>query len=137
MAQDKPVNWMKLPLGKQADYLGQVREKRLQLDAQVKEMKAQEESIRTIIIGKLQEQGMQKTSGRLYTVGLNPKTEPLVEDWQALDEYIVANRALDLLHRRTSAPAFRVRWEQGVTIPGVRAVEVIDLSLTKSTRGSK
>ena len=65
-----------------------------------------------------------------YTVSNRQIAE--LYDADELFAYVKKTNSFDLLHRRVSMEAARERWNQGVTIPGVRPGTVPTLSVTKA-----
>ena len=63
---------------------------------------------------------------------VSTKTVPTVEDRQALCDYIIENKALDLLQFRLATGALKERAEAGVVVPGIGSVDVYDLSDKKA-----
>lgn len=47
------------------------------------------------------------------------KITPTVFDWEETLRWIRAEAALDLLQRRLTESAVKLRWDNGVTIPGI------------------
>lgn len=123
------------PLGELIDNLYETRQARLNLQKQVDELKSQELAARTSIMEKLDAVGLAKGTGSLATCGLKFSLEPVTEDWDSIFEYIRVNDRFDLIQKRLAAPAWRDLYGTGILVPGTAAVEVRDLSLTKSTRG--
>lgn len=56
------------------------------------------------------------------TFRIKSKVKAMVGDWGLFYEYIRANNAFDLLHRRVTETAVKLRWDDRVVIPGVEAV---------------
>ena len=67
-----------------------------------------------------------------HTASLVTKDEPVVEEWDPLLRHIATTMQFDLMTRRLSTKAVRLRWDDGVSVPGVRAEEVTTISLTKN-----
>lgn len=122
-------------LGDVIDRLYALREQRLGLDKRVKEMKEEEVAIRNKIFEMLGSQGLRRASGAVATAGITVATIPLVEDWDKVWAYIKAHDATDLVQKRVSVTAWRARHEEGVVIDGISAVENVDISLTRASRG--
>jgi hypothetical protein len=80
----------------------------------------------------LKKQGLEKGSGKSATASIKKTIVPVVEDWKKTYAYIHKNKAFELLHRRLASTAWSEVIEAGGKVPGVAALEVEDLSLTKS-----
>jgi hypothetical protein len=122
-------------LGQGIDSLYALRERRLDIEKQVKEMKQQEYELRNQILMALGESGLAKASGQLATASIRVSTIPVVEDWDSVYKYVAENDRFDLLQKRLSTVAWRDLAESGTLVPGTASVEDTDISLTKSTRG--
>ena len=101
---------------------------RLSLEKDVKVLQSAENAHKAKIIEELQRQEVDVVGGKLLTVTLVKKIKPQAADWADLYEFIQANGAFDLLHRRLTEKAVKDRWENGEVLPGVIEVEVFDLS---------
>jgi len=122
-------------LGSTIDALYALRQSRLEKQKEVDAMKAEEVAYRSTIIGMLEEAGLAKASGGMATAGIKTTVEPLVVDWDPVFEFIRKENRFELIQKRISAPAWRELKESGILVPGTEENPVIDISLTKSTRG--
>lgn len=122
-------------IGAHIDALYALREQRLGIERRVKEMKEQEVQMRNSIFEMLAGMGLTKASGAVATAGIKVSNVPLVEDWDQLWKYIQQTGEFDLVQKRVSVTAWRARFDDGITIPGVSKVEDVDISLTKASRG--
>ena len=59
------------------------------------------------------------------------KTTPLVTDWAATLEYVKATGQIDLLQKRLTESAVKLRWDGGVDIPGVSRSDKYVVTITK------
>ena len=122
-------------LGGTIDALYALRQSRLEKQKEIDAMKVEEMNFRQIIIGMLEESGLAKASGGMATAGIKVTVEPLVTDWDPVFEYIRKENKFELIQKRISAPAWRELKESGILVPGTEENPVVDISLTKSTRG--
>ena len=122
-------------LGTMIDALYATRAHRLDITKQVDALKAEEREMRAKILEALESVGLAKASGSLATCGITTSTEPVVNEWEQVHKWIRENDRFDLLQRRLSTVAWRELREAGILIPGTESMEVVDISLTKSTRG--
>lgn len=122
-------------IGPVIDALYALREMRLGMQKKVDELKAEELRTREKIFEMLAALGLTKASGAVATAGIKVSNIPLVEDWDALQEYIKKTGEFDLMQKRISVTAWRARFEEGVEVPGVSKVEDVDISLTRASRG--
>lgn len=124
-----------ITLGAIIDKLYATRAKRLDITKQVDALKEEERGMRAKIIEMLDAVGLAKASGSLATCGITINIEPVVNDWDVVHDYIRENNRFDLLQKRLSTVAWRELHLEGTTVPGTESMQVIDVSLTKSTRG--
>ena len=122
-------------LGPTIDRLYELREKRLELERRAKDLKSEEFSLRQEIIVLLGTAGLDKASGHNATASLKTAMMPMVTDWDLVFSYVRDNDRFDLLQKRLSTLAWRDLNEAGSLVPGTEAVEDVDISLTKSSRG--
>ncbi len=121
-------------IGQAINSLYNMRESRLRIERQVKEMKANELEMRNAIFEWLATNNLTKASGTDATASIKVSAVPLVEDWDTLHIHIQQTGEFDLLQRRISVTAWRARSEDGIIVPGVNKVEDVDISLTKASR---
>lgn len=121
-------------IGARIDSLYALREQRLGIEKRVKELKEEELQMRNQIFELLASMGLTKASGALATCGIKVTNVPLVEDWDQVFKYMSLTGEWDLVQKRISVTAWRARFDDGVTIPGVSKVEDVDISLTKASR---
>jgi len=126
-----PVN---MEVGELIDTLYRKRAERLEAQSKVEAMEAEEKAIREQVIMMLQEQGLEGGKGGVATAGITRRVVGQATNWDEIYQYVKENDAFDLLHRRISDTAYRDRLEQGEVVPGINPVEVVGLSLNKSTR---
>ena len=117
------------------DQFDQVRSDRLDADKLSSTLKKQETQLKTQIIDHLQAEGVDVIGGTTLTVTLTRKSKPNAQDWGEIYGYILETREFDILHRRLTETAIKARWEDGLNIPGVTEIEVLDLSLSHVRRG--
>lgn len=109
-----------------------MRDKRLEAGREVKEMEKQEKAMGGAIIDFLEQNPeINGLMGKTHKAILKTEDIPVIDDAKALQDYIVANDAWDLVSIRVSAPAVRDRWEDGVQIPGISELPQSKLSITK------
>lgn len=121
-------------LGTAIDALYSLRERRLGIERQAKELKALELEQRTAILECLENSGLSKASGSLATAGKKVSVIPLVTDWDQVFGYIKSHDRFDLVQKRISVLAWRETHDNGETIPGTEPVEEYDITLTKASR---
>lgn len=123
-----------LEVGDYIDLLYQKRAERLEAQAAVEAMEAEEKAIKEMIIQLLDTQGLKMGGGKIATASITRRIVGNPTDWDKLYAYILENKAFDLLHKRISDTAYRDRLEQGEAVPGLEPFPVIGLSLVKASR---
>lgn len=109
------------------------RASRLALDKEVEVLKETEEVLKNTIISKMKETDLTAAGGAIGLVKLKTVEEPVCNDWSALYAHIATTGEFDLLHRRLTGAAVKLRWEENVEIPGVgkTQIEKLNISMTK------
>lgn len=118
-------------LALKVDAFKAIRDKRLEMQKEVDQLESTERTLRQELVALLQEQGISAVGGKLATVSLVSKTTPTLDDFSAFTDYVRANNAFDLMHRRVSVEAVKARWDAGEHIPGVATITTYDLSVRK------
>ena len=121
-----------LTLGAMIDHLYELRNSRILLDRESKELKEQETALKTFIIDKLKQDGSEGNRGQLATCSIIRSREAAVLDWQAYMKFLAGEEAWELVQQRVSITALRERWDAGQEIPGVEMYEKEDLSVAKA-----
>lgn len=97
------------------------RAKVAKVNKQLKEAKAELTERENELIAALREEKMTSTgkteSGSGYTLTENRVTS--ITDWPKFINYVIRNKATDLLQRRISSVAWRDRTEDGARVPGI------------------
>jgi hypothetical protein len=103
------------------------REKRLEADKVAEGLKKQETALKNWIISVLRSQLYEGIIIDGKATGLSTKEVPVCEDRSALTQYILDNRAIELLEFRLSKKAVEDYVEAGHEVPGINFIEVYDL----------
>lgn len=121
----------KTTLGASIDSLQKQREKVRKLSKELDTLKEALKADEAKVMEMLQEQGMDKATGKLATVSISESQVPSVQDWDAFYKFIGRNKAWYLLQRRTNAAPYRELLEtrRGRKIPGVETVTKHTLNL--------
>lgn len=122
-------------IGRCADLYHDMRELRLSMEKEAAKVKARETEIREHIILHLSASQDTGAAGLKYRAQIVSKTVPRVDTendgWANLWAHIAQTGEFDLLQKRLGEGAVAERWERGETIPGVEAMKVKDVSITK------
>jgi hypothetical protein len=123
----------KISLGALVDKLHLIREEVRAHEAQAKEARKVKDELEVkILAAMLDDQEVEKVTGKLATVTISRLNVPQVEDWQKTERFILRNNALYLYERRISGKAFReLIAERGPRkpIPGIKVFEKVSLNL--------
>lgn len=118
-------------IGRCADAYKEVNNIRLEMDKDVKAVKARETEINEYIIENLAASDMTGASGLKYKAQIMTGLAGTVHDWEALYDYIVEEDRFDLLNKSLNQKAVKEMFDAGVKIPGVSKINTKKLSITK------
>lgn len=103
-----------------------LREEIREVNAHKSDLEKEKEEVELTIMSLLDEQEVTLMRGQHATISISETENAKVEDWDEFEKYIYDNRALYLLQRRPSNPAYRELVKTDGSIPGV-------ISFTKRT----
>jgi len=92
---------------------------RLAADRAARGLKAKEDELYAAIVLHCNENGKAGVDMGDMLIEYKSTEEPVGEDWPAIHQFIRDNDAVDLLHKRLTVAAVKLRWDDGVTIPGI------------------
>lgn len=123
----------KVPIGALVDKLHLLREEVRAHEAEAKKVRVLKNELETKVLAMmLDDQAIEKVTGKLATVTIARLDVPQVEDWKKAERFILRNKALYLYERRISGKAFReLIAERGSKkpIPGIKVFEKVSLNL--------
>lgn len=123
----------KVSLGALVDRLHLTREEVRAHEAKAKDARKVKEELEVkILAAMLDDQEVEKVTGKLATVTISRLSVPQVDDWQKTERFILRTKALYLYERRISGKAFReLIAERGPNkpIPGIKVFEKVSLNL--------
>lgn len=120
---------MKVPtVGSLIDKLDDLREKKRKIDEQLKLVENDYNTLQQTLIERLQQEGMDKASGKKATVSLSSTIVANTTDWDALCKYVKRTGYFHLFQRRISDPAFRELLETKGKVPGLEAFTKVKLN---------
>lgn len=102
------------------DNLWAMREKKRELEVQVKEIEMQIKTAQEDLMLHMQTEGIEKATGTKASVSLNSTVVADVQDWDAFWPYIAKNKFWHLVQKRVSDPAYRELLDLGKKVPGVQ-----------------
>lgn len=106
-------------IGAKIDQLHDLREKKRELEEQVKQLSGQMDELENALIAQMDTEGVTRSTGNLATVSITTSIKPSVEDWDAFYQYIHRHRYYHLLERRPSTTGCRELLETKGKVPGV------------------
>lgn len=118
-------------LSAMVDAFYETRDKRLEADRVAEKLKKEETNLKAAIISALNINEVGSIGGTLCRVTLKRDDKPVCEDWPALYAYIRERNEFDLLHKRITEGAVKLRWEEGIVLPGVVKFPLLDLTVSK------
>lgn len=117
-------------LSSKVDEYYTLRDQRLTKQREVDVIERKEKALQEEIIRVLNNANMKAGAGQLCVVTVQKKEKPICGDWSKLYAYIIAEDAFDLLQKRLTETAVKLRWEEGVQIPGVEPFPIFNLSIS-------
>ena len=99
-------------------------------EAKVRPLKAAAQALEEELLDQMLRAKLESVAIKEATISVRRTTFVELFDDQAFFEYIGKKKAWDLVQKRPALGACRVRWEDGLKIPGVRPGEKADLSIT-------
>jgi hypothetical protein len=92
---------------------------RLAADRVARSLKTEEDNLAFAITLYCREHGGAGVDMASVIVEYDTKLTPVAKDWDLIHQYIKENDAIDLVHKRLTESAVRLRWDDDVVIPGV------------------
>ena len=121
-------------IGGCVDQLYKLREDRIALQRNVDELKKQEKELKDHIYEEFGENELDGARGKVASAHLVRSTVAHINDFEAACRWIARREAWDLLYRRISDPAYRLRIEERIAVDGVEPFPATNLSLVKAKR---
>lgn len=119
-------------IGGAIDLLYEVRGKRFEAQHAMEKEKTQESLIELLIFEKFGKSELEGAKGKAAQASISRKDVPTIDDDEKFFGHIKKHpEDIDLLQRRLSTEACKLRFEAGKTIPGVGIFTKVSLSLTK------
>lgn len=101
------------------------------LNEQVKECNEKLAAIEADIMEQMSNAGITQAASDKASCTMRQATHPAIDDWSAFYDYVRANGAFELLHKRLSSAAFKERWEAGEEVPGTTKTSLWELSVRR------
>lgn len=114
-----------------ADKYYELKQRRLEMQKEVDKVGAEESAYREHLINNVPKSKATGIAGKVARVTVYNEDVPTVKNWDKFYDYVIKNKAFDLLQRRLNAAAVEERWEAKKKIPGVEPFAVTKISLNK------
>jgi hypothetical protein len=98
---------------------GSKKAERLAADKVARSLKAEEDNLAFAITLYCREHGGAGVDMATVIVEYDTKLTPVAKDWDLIHQYIKENDAIDLVHKRLTESAVKLRWDDDIVIPGV------------------
>lgn len=119
-SMDTVNNSPELPaIGEVIDELHGIREKKRELEAEVKLVEKQLAEKERELMELMDGQQTRIAEGKTASVRIDDAVYPTAENWDDIHKYIHDNKYYHLLERRISVTAFRELVDRGEPVPGV------------------
>lgn len=122
---------MTIKLDELIDKLFMLREQKQGLTAQVKEVDAEINDVKATLLERFSDVGTEYARGSLASASRTEMVVPNIDDWGLVQEWVMENDALYLLHRRVSQGAWKELQDAGTDVPGIEPFTKIDVSIRK------
>jgi len=118
-------------LNDKIDEMFMMRERKRGLEVQVKEVDAEIAECNDWLIKRLDEVGSETARGHLASATVTETLVPRIEDWGLVQDWIMDNDAMYLVHRRVSSGPWKELLNTGQTVPGISPYTKRAISLRK------
>ena len=119
-------------IGKLADLLEAAKDKRIKADKRAAELKSEENALQEALIAEMEANNLSSVGGKSCVVNRTVKQRAIATDWDKLYVYIKENDAFDLLHKRLTDTAVKLREDDGVHVPGTALMDYSHLTYGKA-----
>lgn len=102
-----------------------IESERLEHDRASRKLKVTEDNLRASLIKEMQDDGLTTLETDDLYIGLTQSVRPTIMDWGKLEEFIREHNAVDLLQKRLTESAVKLRWDDGIQVPGV-GIQTVD-----------
>jgi precorrin-6x reductase len=109
--------------------LVRLREAKKAAKKAVEDIEEAQEKVKLRYRQALESLGIREAQNVTHSAAITEVTVPQVKSWEALYDYIHANKYYHLLQRRPSTTGCEELFAQGIEIPGVEKFTKVDISL--------
>ena len=105
------------------------RQARLAASREVRDLKAEEEALAYKLRMAMLGGDLTRAGGKEGSIKLRRRMKPSVNDWSGVEKYAMENEAMQIFQRRLNNKAVEEITDEGVDIPGVYWVEIVDFTI--------
>lgn len=118
-------------LGDMIEELAELRDKKRQLNQDLKDLDEDYRAVEQEIMDKLDQEGAAFAGGTRHRATISEQVVPNVDDWDSFEEYVRDNDAQYLYEKRVAVKPWRELQESGEPVPGTSPFTRRTLSLRK------
>lgn len=116
-------------LGNAIDAIGKMKLQLLPLEAKVSAMKKKIDEAENKLLARVQKSKLDGASGKIARAVVDKDEIPRIDDYEALSKWIKKKDAFDLLQKRISKEAWKLRVDEGIKVPGVSVFNKVSLKV--------
>lgn len=106
-------------IGDMVDQLAKLRDRKRELEDQIKVIEGEFEGIQVQLMEKLEAEGTETSRGKLASCSITKSVVANVTDWDEVFKYVKKTGHFHLFQRRLTDAAYRELLEAGKKVPGV------------------
>jgi hypothetical protein len=120
-------------IGETIDMMFSLRESKRELEAKIKTLNETYDALEAHLTSNFDKAGLDGARGKFATASIKRTTVADVTDWDAYFKYIARTKSWDLIQKRASITALRLRWDDKKAVPGVEPKTLETISLVKAS----
>lgn len=105
--------------------ISQIEEERLEHDRASRKLKTVEDNLRASLIKAMHDDNLTTLETDVIYIGVTQSVRPTIMSWEELEKFIREHNAVDLLQKRLTESAVKLRWDDGIQVPGV-GIQTVD-----------
>lgn len=105
--------------------ISQIEEERLEHDRASRKLKTVEDNLRASLIKAMHDDNLTTLETDAIYIGVTQSVRPTIMSWEELEKFIREHNAVDLLQKRLTESAVKLRWDDGIQVPGV-GIQTVD-----------
>lgn len=120
-----------MKLDETIDRMYMLRERKRELEAEIKGINEKLNDYQMQLLQRYKEVGTVTARGKLASATKTEQVVPRIDDWSLVEQYVLDNDAVYLLHRRVAAGPWKELMDAGEEVPGIEPFTKTAISLTK------